>query len=80
MVNVVDNALITGGRIFPNPAQEEVHIELQTLTTGTLTATITDIAGRMVQIDNLGQANGSTTVNTIFFFENRFTSSISIFF
>jgi len=65
MVNVVDNALITGGRIFPNPAQEEVHIELQTLTTGTLTATITDIAGRMVQIDNLGQANGSTTVNTI---------------
>ena len=54
MVNVVDEKLVTGGKVYPNPASQEAYIEIDSKITGAVKVTIVDINGKLVSSEKVG--------------------------
>jgi hypothetical protein len=62
LVNVVDIDLAESGKLYPNPTNGELYLELATKVSGRLNATITDLQGRVLSTFNLGNAiNGNNS-------------------
>lgn len=53
-VNVFETELIDGAKIYPNPASEEMYLEMDTKVNGAVVATIVDMNGKVVQTSSLG--------------------------
>lgn len=61
-VSVVDLDIAESGKIYPNPSNGELYLELETKVSGKLNATITDLQGRVLSNINLGNAvNGNNS-------------------
>ncbi|HEY9114698.1 MAG TPA: T9SS type A sorting domain-containing protein [Bacteroidales bacterium] len=59
--NVFSN-FSTLGKIYPNPARDEVNIELSATANSSLTIEILDSQGRLLQTENMVLQEGNTTV------------------
>jgi hypothetical protein len=58
MVNISENNAEAGLRIFPNPASDQVNIDLTGLTTEKVTLEIYDLSGRLLlQQEQMNSAN-----------------------
>jgi len=54
--NVVDLDIVSGGKMYPNPVQNMLHLELDSKVSGAMNATITDLNGKVLQVSSLGNA------------------------
>lgn len=54
MVNVIDQELVSGGKIYPNPASQEAYIEIDSRVAGTLKVSIVDVNGQFISSQNVG--------------------------
>ena len=53
-VNVFETELIDGAKIYPNPASEEMYLEMDTKLNGVVIASIMGMNGKIVQTTDLG--------------------------
>ncbi len=53
-VNVIDQEQVNSARIFPNPAKEELYLDMNTNTTGLVGTTILDATGKVMKTQQLG--------------------------
>ncbi len=66
-VDVTDIDLVESGKVYPNPVINEMYLEINSKQSGAGVAAITDIAGRVVMVQDLGnisQGNNSFRIST----------------
>ena len=59
VTNITDNGNFGNVNIYPNPAQDVLHIDLTNESTGKLTFRIMDITGKTILLDQLDGYNGA---------------------
>jgi len=54
MVNVIDQQLVTGGKIYPNPASKEAYLDIDSNVSGAIQLTIVDLNGKVISSEKVG--------------------------
>ncbi len=64
-VSVLDQNILSSARIFPNPSSGQVHVEMNTLKSGSITSTVLDLNGKVVQSNNHGFQYSGNSSNSL---------------
>jgi hypothetical protein len=81
IVSVTDLNLLSSGKVYPNPASNEMYLEVNAIQSGNAVATITDIAGRTLSTQDLGgiaSGNNTKTLNIQNLAKGMYVLSVAI--
>jgi len=65
LVDVIDVEIAESGKVYPNPTNSELYLELETKVAGNLKAVITNLNGQIQASYNLGRAVSGNNSNTL---------------
>ena len=64
-VNVVETNIARSAKIYPNPAEGEFYLELDSKVSGQMQANLIDITGKMIKSQSLGNTSIGKNYQTV---------------